>query len=309
MIPIMRHNTFAFGSAATACSPSNRSVPHCPIIVVSVIALLIASAAGTQPRGTSVSLLVSTDWLAERLHDPGVVIVWTGQANRDEPLIAGARPITHDSLMTMGAGRHDVAATDDLVTALEAAGVSNSSHVVVYGEPLAAGWLFFTLEYLGHDRVSMLDGGIAKWRAEGRPVVRAQSPVIRGTFRPTLRPWLRATTADVQAQTERGAVLLDARSAKEFEAGRIPGAHLLTWQDVYDDPKLQIFKNPAELVRLLGTAGATVGRPAITYCQIGLRSSVLYFAARYAGLDVSNYVGSWSEWSARGLPSESSAER
>ena len=120
---------------------------------------------------------------------------------------------------------------------------------------------------------------------------------------------MKATAADVQAQKERGTVLLDARSAKEFDAGRIPGARLLPWQEVYDDPKLQIFKSPAELVRLLGSAGATAARPAITYCQIGLRSSVLYFAARYAGLDVRNYVGSWSDWSARGLPTEQSATR
>ena len=150
---------------------------HCLIMIASLVSLLIAPAADAQPRGTSVSLLVSTDWLAERLQDPDVVIVWTGQGNRAEPLIAGARPITHDSLMTMGAGGHDLAATDNLVAALEAAGVSNNSHVVVYGEPLAAGWLFFALEYLGHDRVSMLDGGITKWRAEGRPVVVTQAPV------------------------------------------------------------------------------------------------------------------------------------
>ena len=277
---------------------------HRLIIIASLMSLFSAAAAEAQPRGTSVSLLVSTDWLAERLRDRDVVTVWTGQGSRDEPLIAGARPLTHDSLMTMGAGGHDLAATDDLVAAVEATGVSNHSHVVVYGEPLAAGWLFFALEYLGHDRVSMLDGGLAKWRAEGRPVVATPAPVTRGSFKPTPRPWLRATAGDVQAQKERGTVLLDARSAKEFDAGRIPGARLLPWQDVYDDAKLQIFKSRAELVRLLGSAGATPANPAITYCQIGLRSSVLYFAARYAGLDVRNYVGSWSDWSARGLPTE-----
>ena len=59
-----------------------------------------------------------------------------------------------------------------------------------------------------------------------------------------------------------------------------------------------------ELIELFRAAGAGPGSSAITYCQIGLRSSALYFAARYAGLDVANYVGSWSDWTARGLPVE-----
>jgi thiosulfate/3-mercaptopyruvate sulfurtransferase len=76
------------------------------------------------------------------------------------------------------------------------------------------------------------------------------------------------------------------------------------WQNVYADAKLQVFKSPAEVAALFAAAGASSGKTALTYCQIGLRSSLLYFAARYAGLNASNYAGSWSEWSAKGLPTE-----
>jgi thiosulfate/3-mercaptopyruvate sulfurtransferase len=174
---------------------------------------------------------------------------------------------------------------------------------VVYGEPLSAGWLFFVLEYLGHPRASMLDASITKWRAEDRPF--ARTPVVppRGNFTPSPRAHLRATADDVRARTP-GAVLVDARSVKEYEAGHIPGAKLLMWQDVFADPRQQVFKSRDELVALFRAAGAAPGATAVTYCQIGLRSSALYFAARLAGLEARNYVGSWSDWMARGLPVE-----
>ena len=73
---------------------------------------------------------------------------------------------------------------------------------------------------------------------------------------------------------------------------------------MFADPRRQVFKSRQEITELFRAAGAGPGSSAITYCQIGLRSSALYFAARYAGLDVANYVGSWSDWTARGLPVE-----
>jgi thiosulfate/3-mercaptopyruvate sulfurtransferase len=257
-----------------------------------------------QPQAAGVPLLVSTAWLNEHLADPDLVVLWTDQGSHDEALIAGARAVPHESLMTMQGG-HDLAATGDLVKVLRAAGVSNRSHVVVYGEPLSAGWLFFALDYLGHPRVSMLDGGITKWRAEERPIARTPVAPPPGDFTPALRPQVRLNADDVQARMKSGGViLLDARSPREYAAGRIPGARLLTWQDVLADPRHQVFKSREALIEMFGAAGVAPGSAAVTYCQIGLRSSALYFAARYAGLDVGNYVGSWSDWTTRGLPVE-----
>ena len=99
-------------------------------------------------------------------------------------------------------------------------------------------------------------------------------------------------------------MILDARSPREYEAGHIPGAKLVPFQDVFVDPRQQVFKSRDELVAMFRGAGAAPGGAAITYCQIGMRSSVLYFAARLAGLDARNYIGSWSDWSARKLPVE-----
>ena len=266
-------------------------------------ALLVAcpAAAQTQPAGPP--LLVSTAWLADHLRDPNVVVLQTSQAAAAREQIPGAQLVPHGSLMTMGAS-HNLAGASDLVTTLERAGVSNSSHVVIYGEPLASGWLFFALDYLGHERTSMLDGGLDKWKTEGRPVSAVGAPPPAGHFQPQLRPQVKASAETVHNRAPDVVAVLDARSEKEYVAGHIPGAQLLTWQSVYSDAKLQVFKSRAEVAALFAAAGASSGKTAITYCQIGLRSSLLYFAARYSGLNASNYVGSWSEWSAKGLPTE-----
>ena len=266
-------------------------------------ALLVACPAAAQTRPAGPPLLVSTTWLADHLRDPNVVVLQTSQAAAAREQIPGARLVPHDSLMTMGAS-HDLAGASEMVTTLARAGVSNSSHVVIYGEALASGWLFFALDYLGHERTSLLDGGLDKWKAEGRPVSAVGAPPPGGRFQPQLRPQVRVSAETVQNRPAGAVALVDARSEKEYVAGHIPGAQLLTWQNVYSDSKLQVFKSPAEVAALFAAAGAASGKTAITYCQIGLRSSLLYFAARYAGLDARNYVGSWSDWSAKGLPTE-----
>jgi thiosulfate/3-mercaptopyruvate sulfurtransferase len=269
-----------------------------------VLALLLAvSAVSAQSRDTSVPLLVSSSWLGEHLQDRDVVILWTDQGNHDEALIPGARAVPHESLMTMQGG-HSLAPGADLVRVLRAAGVSNDSHVVVYGDPLSAGWLFFALDSLGHQRVSLLDGGLPKWRSENRPIARTPTVPAPGTFTPSPRSQVVVAADDVQTWMKSGAVALDARSPREFEAGHIPGAKLLPWQDMFADPRQQVFKTREAMLEMFRAAGVTPGARLVVYCQIGMRSSALYFAARYAGLDVSNYVGSWSDWTARHLPVE-----
>ena len=143
-------------------------------------ALLAALPAVAQTNPSAVPLLVSTAWLDEHLQDPKVVVLYTDQGAHDEALIAGARTVPHESLMTMQGG-HGLSPTDVLVEALRKAGVSNDSHVVVYGEPLSAGWLFFVLDYLGHPRVSVLDASIQKWRSENRPFARTPVAPPRST--------------------------------------------------------------------------------------------------------------------------------
>jgi thiosulfate/3-mercaptopyruvate sulfurtransferase len=271
------------------------------------VSALIVTAVLIAPPVTSAQpskdLLVTTMWLADHLRDPKLVLVWTG-GTAPARLIPGSRALPHDRIMTASGG-HDLPPVEDLVATLRRAGISNDSHVVVYGEPMAAGWLFFALDYLGHDHVSWLDGGLEKWTADRRAVAAAVASSPEGQLTARLRPALKATAADVQSRQASGrAQVLDARSGQEYASGHIPGARSLDWQKVFADDSMSAFKKPDELAALFAQAGIAPGKPAITYCAVGLRGSVLYFAAKYAGFEVSNYVGSWRDWQEKKLPAE-----
>ena len=265
--------------------------------------LLIIPATVTAQQTASKDLLVTTAWLAEHLRDPTIVLVWTGGTPPPQ-LIPGSRALPHERLMTMSDG-HDLPAVGDLVATLQKAGISNDSHVVVYGEPMAAGWLFFALDYLGHDHVSLLDGGLEKWTLERRALAAPADAPAAGRLRANVRAAQKAVATDVQASTPGGRVrVLDARTEQEYASGHIPGAIWLEWQKVFADSSMPVFKKPEELAALFAHAGVSPGNTAITYCAVGLRASVLYFAAKYAGLDARDYVGSWSDWQRKGLPVE-----
>jgi len=266
---------------------------------VSLVAIVIAgcllSASAAAQTAPPNGMLLTTRWLSEHLRDPKLVLVWTG-GTAPAQLIPGSRAVPHERVMTARGG-HDLLPVDDLVAAMRQIGISNDSQVVVYGEPMAAGWLVFALDYLGHDRVSLLDGGLEKWTAEGRAVAPAAAPTAEGRLTANLRSTLTSSAADVQSRGKnRRTVVLDARTSEEYTRGHIPGARWLEWTNVFADPGTMVFKKPDELRKLFADAGVSTGNAAIAYCAVGLRASVLFFAAKYAGIDASNYVGSWRDW-------------
>ena len=270
----------------------------------SCLIVLLAVPAVAQPRGEAVPLLVTSEWLAAHLDDPQVVVLWTDQGSHDEALIPGARAVPHESLMTMQGG-HQLAAPDDLV-ACPAEGRRVERVARRHLRRRALGRLAVL-----RARPPGAHAHVAARRRPRQVAVRgpanrtnAGGPSGGDVHRAAARAAAWSTPATCRRVRRAGPVLLDARSSKEYDAGRIPGAKLLTWTDVFADPRRQVFKSRQELIELFRAAGAGPGSSAITYCQIGLRSSALYFAARYAGLDVANYVGSWSDWTARGLPVE-----
>jgi 3-mercaptopyruvate sulfurtransferase SseA len=273
-------------------------------LVTAFVVFVIGGASVAAQPAPQPSLLVSTAWLAGHLRDSDLVLLWSGQGSDPGSVIPGSRVVPHESVMRTEGG-HDLTSVEDLVVTLRQAGVSNRSHVVIYGEPMAAGWLFFALDYLGHSRVSLLDGGLPQWRAEQRPVAASAPASAPGDFTPAVRAGRKAMSSDVQRQVaDNRTVLLDARSPQEYELGHIPRAKLLSWEDVFARPDAPVFKSREELAALFAKAGAAPGTPVTTYCAVGLRASVLYFAAKYAGLDPQNYVGSWRDWRAKGLPQE-----
>jgi thiosulfate/3-mercaptopyruvate sulfurtransferase len=273
------------------------------VVAVLAIAGFLTPAVTSAQQPSTNDMLMTTTWLSEHLRDPKLVLIWTG-GTAPAQLIPGSRVVPHERVMTMSGG-HDLSPADDLVATMRHTGISNDSHVVIYGEPMAAGWLFFALDYLGHEHVSLLDGGLEKWTAEKRPVAPAVASSVVGGLTARVRAARKSSATDVQKRSTGGrAIVLDARTSEEYARGHIPGARWLEWTNVFAEPNTMVFKKPDELRALFARAGVTPEKAAITYCAVGLRASVLFFAAKYAGIDASNYVGSWRDWQEKQLPTE-----
>ena len=274
-------------------------------------AAAVLSPAVRTPRADSFPRLVTPQWVAAERRRADVVLLHVdrSRAGFDSVHAGGARFVattefttTRDGILT------ELPTTADLVSLVERLGISNRSEVVLYGDVLSAARLFVTLDYLGHNRVALLDGGLTAWRAAGLPTTTDGPTAVRpGHFVPSVRIETIATTNWVRDHLEDSTVkLLDARSPAEYSGeqaeegvsrpGHIPGAALLDWHTLAEGPRLK----PAEQLRaLVRAAGIEPGRTAVTYCRVGTRASLLYFVLRYLDLPVRLYDGSLNEWSSR----------
>jgi thiosulfate/3-mercaptopyruvate sulfurtransferase len=197
---------------------------------------------------------------------------------------------------------------DSLVALMRSLGIGNQSRVIVYGDPLVAARLFFTLDYLGHgDRTALLDGGIDAWRAAGYAVTTEVPEVAAGDLQPRGWPDLVVSADWVnQLRTDSTIAVLDARAADEFAGtrpdstltrlGHIPGSTNLDWNRLMDGKRL---KPAAELRAMFEAAGAAPTDEVVATCATGFRASMLYFVARYLGYRTRMYDGAWTEWSRR----------
>ena len=272
-----------------------------------------------QPRANADSLLLSAAQLRERLARGNVVVLHVGErADYDAEHIAGARYLPYEAVSTpRGTGLMlelpPVATLDSL---FESFGVSDDTRIVLYTKDWYSPTtrVFLTLDYLGvGDRTSILDGGIAAWKAAGGKVTTEVPPQARGNL--TVRPRsdvIVDATAVKSAIGDRRAAIIDARDARFYTGeakgmhareGHVPGAKNLAFNTLLDEGGA--FKPRATLAAMLDGAGATAGKQAIAYCHIGQQATVVYFAARLLGRDVRLYDGSWDEWSNRSeLPIE-----
>lgn len=271
-------------------------------------------------QAASPGRLVTPAGLAVLLKDPTVVVLHAEQTSSDfaQGHVPGARRIRFVDFAVDGPD--DLGSELPPVEALRAlfqrVGVGASSRVVIYGPPIAATRAFFTLDYLGHPDVRVLNGGLAAWRAEGRPVQTGEPPPVAsepGTLaRLTLRPHVVAQAAWLveRLQSQRMA-LVDARPDDEFTgadngmngahaAGHLAGAAQLVWTDLVSRSS-QFLPDEALRARLVA-AGARSGVPVVSYCMVGMRASVVYFVARHLGFDARMYDGSIVDWTRRKLP-------
>jgi thiosulfate/3-mercaptopyruvate sulfurtransferase len=263
--------------------------------------------------------LVSTQWLAAHLGEPGLTIVdssWhmpaSGRSGRDEYLeahIPGARFFDIDEVSDRSnPAPHMLPSAAEFGAAMERLGIGSDDRIIVYdNSPVrtaARGW--FMLRHFGARDVGILDGGFQKWRAEGRAVEAGEFKARPATFDGNEQPDEVVTKGDILG----GAVqpLIDARGKGRFEGseadprpgvepGHIPGARNLPFSALYNDDGT--FKRTDELRSLFEQAGIDPARPFVATCGSGVTANSLIFAARLiGGAEAKLYDGSWSEWGA-----------
>lgn len=271
------------------------------LLVAFVLFLHVPDATTVRAKAQAPGPLVTTAWLAAHAKDANVVVISSDDDNRFAAgHLPGAQVVPHER--TLG-GNHRLLPAEQLARVLQETGASDTSHVVLYGDsPMATGWLYMAFAMLGHaDRVSLLDGNLSLWRSEGRSVATgAVFPVsgLRGRLTPRPAPNVQVDAAWVRERLEKpGVCLLDVRSQREWDAGRLPGGKPILWQDLFVSAETRRFKSPEDIRALFAKAGMKSGDQVVTYCAVGMRASLMYFAAtRLAGLPGRVYVGSMTDW-------------
>lgn len=264
--------------------------------------------------------LVSTGWLAKNLINPEVVILhcsyflgapgWSPEGSYARGHIPGARLFEIDKVCDQTCSLpHMLPGEGEFEKAVGALGIANDSHVVVYddGGVMPAFRVWWTFKTFGHEKISVLDGGLMKWAAEGRPVDRQAAKISPA-------PYKARKNADMV--TDKGAVLqnietrasevLDARGPGRFtgseaeprpgmKSGHIPGSKNLFFRSLFNDDGT--LKADRELKTLVAGCGLRAGRPVITSCGSGITASILYFVLDRLGYqNLQVYDGSWAEW-------------
>lgn len=261
-------------------------------------------------------VLVDTDWVAAHLNDPHVRIV---ESDEDALLydtghIPGAIKVDWFTTLQHPV-RRDFLTKTEFEALCSSLGIANDTTVVFYGDKsnwfaVYAFWLF---EYYGHNDRRIMNGGRAKWVAEGRTLTTTPLAYPKTSYRASdPAAGIRAFRDDVMRHLEGKKPLVDVRSTKEYtgellhmpgypqegaqRGGHIPGAVNIPWsQAVQEDGT---FKSPAALHDLYQAQAITPDKDIIAYCRIGERSSHTWFVLKYllGYPKVRNYDGSWTEW-------------
>ncbi len=256
--------------------------------------------------------LISTDTLFQMLNDPSLVIFdcsATGEDDTQENRIPGAHHADLDrdlsAAVTPTSGRHPLPPVDLFAEKLRRWGVNSHSQVVVYDDVAGAiaGRMWWLLRYFGHKHAALLDGGLDKWLAEGRPLASGSpTAVAPGDFSPEVQASMQIDTPELERiLKDDNTAVIDARSPERYsgekepvdsEGGHIPGSLNHYFHDNLD--AYNCFRSSEELKNIY----AALSKPrTIHSCGSGVTACHNLLAMQVAGLPDSRlYVGSWSEW-------------
>ncbi|PAX07150.1 sulfurtransferase [Sphingomonas lenta] len=265
--------------------------------------------------------LISTDQLARELgaHDLRILdaTYFLPEHGRDAPAEHEAAHIPGAAFLDLASLRDTdsphpnmLPSADRFAERLRELGVGDGDRIVLYDDtPLrssARAW--WMLRSFGVGEVTILDGGLAKWRAENRPLASGRERGEPRAFTARLDPTRLRTLDQMRANLSTGAEqVLDARSLARFTGeepdprphvaeGHIPGSRNLHYSDLFEPDGT--WKRGEALRAEFNRAGIDLSRPLVTTCNSGVTAAVLLFAAHLLGTDAALYDGSWSEWGA-----------
>ena len=274
----------------------------------------------TSPQKDDPKTLVSTEWLAAHLRDPDLRVLdaswYLPSMNRDAKAeyaaghIPGARFFDIDEISDLRSDLpHMAPPVEKFIARMRAMGVGDGHQVVVYdGQGLfsaARVWWLFRL--MGKTDIAVLDGGLPKWKAEGRDL-EDMPPIVRDRHMTVSRQagLVKDVTQVAHASKLGLAEILDARPGPRFRgevdeprpglrAGHIPGAKNIPFAEVLTAQGTM--KDPAALRAVFEGAGVDLSKPAITTCGSGVTAAVLALALERIGhRNWALYDGSWAEW-------------
>ncbi|ADU52108.1 Thiosulfate sulfurtransferase [Thermaerobacter marianensis DSM 12885] len=269
-------------------------------------------------------VLVSTEWVAEHLDelaDPNSTKYRLVESDEDVTLyevghIPGAVKIDWHTDLQDPVVR-DYLSPEQFAKLMSEKGIDNDTTVIFYGDKNNwwAAYAFWVFQLFGHKNLKIMDGGRAKWEAEGRPLTKEVPTFPKTHYKAVTRydPYIRAFKEDVLRHIEFGKPLIDVRSPDEYSGkllhmenypqegaqrgGHIKGAKNVPWAKAVNPDGT--FKSADQLRKIyLEEQGLKPDDDVIVYCRIGERSSHTWFALKYLlGFDsVRNYDGSWTEW-------------
>jgi thiosulfate/3-mercaptopyruvate sulfurtransferase len=274
-------------------------------------------------------VLVTTDWLADHLNDPGIRVV---EVDEDTDAygrghIPGAVAVNWNTDL-QDPLRRDFIDPEQFAKLQDSLGITPTTTVVLYGgnNNWFAAYAYWYYKVYGHGPVELLDGGRKSWELEGRDLTTDTSPVSASGGYPVNQPdfSIRAFRDQVLNDYvgQSGRSLVDVRSPEEYRGeklapdhlpqeaaqrpGHIPGAANIPWAKAVD-ANTGKFLTDEQLAELYGSQGLDPSKDVVAYCRIGERSAHTWFALHellgYA--NVRNYDGSWTEWgSLVGVPIE-----
>jgi thiosulfate/3-mercaptopyruvate sulfurtransferase len=278
------------------------------------------------------SLVVTPAWLAQHLKDPNLVVLHVGlKPEYDAGHIPGAAYLNYQDLAvsdrTPGGLTLQMLPAEDLRQRLAAAGISNSSRIVIYfahenAYVTPSARVIFTLDYAGlGNQVSLLDGGLDAWKGAGYDTTTDLPPARTGTLAPlTLRPIVVDAEYVLANLKTPNISIVDGRTASFYsgaqtggnpagphKTGHIAGARSVPFNDTLDAANM--LKPEAELKKLFLDAGVRPGDTVVAYCHIGQQATMVLLAARTLGFKVLLYDGAFEEWSRKDYPVDNPAAK